>query len=131
VTAEDDRLVRLTEICSALPEAEREYNGQHAGFRVRRRTFAYYVDDHQGDGILGVLFKAAWGEHEALVASDPERFYRAPYLGHKGWVGLRLDRGPVDWGEVADLVTDSYLLVAPKRLAELVEAGATRPARPG
>jgi predicted DNA-binding protein (MmcQ/YjbR family) len=121
VAAEDDRLVRLTEICAALPEAAREYNGQHATFRVRRRTFAYYLDNHQGDGILGVVFKAAWGEHEALVASDPDRYYRAPYLGHKGWVGLRLDRGHVDWGEVAELVTDSYLLVAPKRLAERVE----------
>ena len=119
---EDERLVRLTQICAALPEATRDYNGQHATFRVRRRTFAYYLDDHHGDGILGVVFKAAWGEHEALVASDPDRFYRAPYLGHKGWVGLRLDRGPVDWEEVAGLVTDSYALVAPKRLVERVEA---------
>jgi predicted DNA-binding protein (MmcQ/YjbR family) len=123
VGGEDERLVRLTHICAALPEATRDYNGQHATFRVRRRTFAYYLDDHQGDGILGVVFKAAWGEHEALVASDRDRFYRAPYLGHKGWVGLRLDRGPVDWEEVAGLVTDSYVLVAPKRLAERLEAG--------
>jgi predicted DNA-binding protein (MmcQ/YjbR family) len=122
VGGEDERLVRLTQICEALPEATRDYNGQHATFRVRRRTFAYYLDDHQGDGILGVVFKAAWGEHEALVASDPDRFYRAPYLGHKGWVGLRLDRGPVDWEEVAGLVTDSYVLVAPRRLADRVEA---------
>jgi predicted DNA-binding protein (MmcQ/YjbR family) len=125
VGGEDERLVRLTQVCATLPESTRDYNGQHATFRVRRRTFAYYLDDHQCDGILGVVFKAAWGEHEALVASDPDRFYRAPYLGHKGWVGLRLDRGPVDWEEVAGLVTDSYALVAPKRLVQLVEAGSS------
>jgi hypothetical protein len=115
------RLERLSGICLALPEAAREDSGRHAAFRVRRRTFAYWLDDHRGDeGIVGLVCKARWGEAEALVAAEPERFYTPAYLGPRGWVGLRLDRAEVDWTEVTDLVTESYLLVAPKRLAALV-----------
>ncbi len=112
-------LERLSEICSALPEAERELSGHHAIFRVRRRTFAYYLDDHHGDGIVGVVFKTP--ANEGLIAAQPDRFYMPSYIGHRGWVGLRLDRGPVDWTEVADFVTDSYIAVAPKRLAAQLE----------
>jgi hypothetical protein len=64
--------------------------------------------------------KAAPGEAEDLIAAHPGRYYRPAYLGHRGWVGLRLDAGPVDWAEVDDLVTDSFLRVAPKRLVALL-----------
>ena len=112
-------LERLSEICAELPEAERELSGRHAGFKVRGRTFAYYLDDHRGnEGIVGVVFKAPAAE--GLIAASPDRFYKAAYLHHRGWVGLRLD-GPVDWTEVADFVADSYLAVAPKRLAAQLE----------
>jgi predicted DNA-binding protein (MmcQ/YjbR family) len=111
---------RLAEICTGLPEAEREVSGAHDVYRVRGRTFAYYLDDHRGnEGIAGVVFKATAGE--GLIAAQPERFYKAAYLHHRGWVGLRLDTGAVDWTEVADFVTDSYLAVAPKRLAAQLE----------
>ena len=108
-------LDRVSGICAELPEAERELSGRHAVFRVRKRTFAYYLDDHHGDGIVGVVFKTPG--NEGLIAASPERFYMPSYIGHRGWVGLRLDVGTVDWTEVADFVTDSYLAVAPKRLA--------------
>jgi hypothetical protein len=117
----DRRLERLTGICADLPESTLDYNGQHATFKVRRRTFAYFLDDHQGDGIVGVVFKAPAGMSQALAAGEPDRFYIPAYIGHHGWLGLRLDRGPVDWSEVGDLVTESYLMVAPKRLAALVQ----------
>ena len=90
-------------------------------FRVRNRTFAYYLDDHHGDGIVALACKAPDGLNEALVAADPERLYQPAYIGPRGWTGLRLDTASVDWAEVADLVTESYLLVAPKRLAGLLE----------
>jgi predicted DNA-binding protein (MmcQ/YjbR family) len=112
---------RTSEICLALPEAEREDSGRHSTFRVRRRTFAYYLDDHQGDGIVGVVFKAPAGMNEALAGGAPDRFYMPAYIAHQGWLGLRLDAGPVDWAEVEDLVAESYALVAPKRLARLIE----------
>ena len=112
-----DALARVSEICAELPEAERETPGRHATFRVRKRTFAYLLDDHHGDGILGVVGKAAPGQAEGMIAADPERYYAPAYLGHRGWIGLRLDTREVDWEDVAGLISDSYLLVAPKRLA--------------
>jgi hypothetical protein len=128
--AEDPRLVRLTAICDALPEATRDYNGRHATFRVRQRTFAYFLDNHRGDeGIVGVACKAHPGENEALVAADPDRYYIPAYVGPRGWVGLRLDTSTVDWQEVAELVTESFALTAPKRLAASVQVpdGERRP----
>jgi hypothetical protein len=64
--------------------------------------------------------KVAAGQSEALIARDPTRFYRPAYMHHHGWVGLRLDRPPVGWQEVEGLLVESYLLVAPKRLAASV-----------
>jgi len=102
---EDRRLVRLTKICLALPEATREIQGAHAGFLVRKKTFAYFLNDHHGDGRVAVTCKVLPGENTALIAAQP-----------KGWVALRLDAGEVDWKEVAELAACSYRLVAPKRL---------------
>jgi predicted DNA-binding protein (MmcQ/YjbR family) len=116
----DPRLERLGAICLDLPEARQEITGRHAAFRVRGRTFAYFLDDHHGDGIVGLNTKAAPGAAEALIAKDPERFYRPAYLGHRGWVGVRLDTGAVDWDEVAGLVVESYRLCAPKSLARAI-----------
>ncbi len=92
---------------------------------MRDRTFAYYLDDHRGDeGITGVVCKVEIGENEALVEAAPDRFYIPAYLGHRGWVGLRLGRAGVNWEEVGSLVVRSYLMVAPKRLARgLLDAG--------
>lgn len=115
--AEDRRLARLSKICLGLPETGRELHGTHAAFIVRGKKFAYFLDDHHGDGMVAVTCRAAPGENTALIASDPDRFYMPSYVGPKGWVALRLDVGPVDWSEVAELVADSYRLIAPKRLA--------------
>jgi phosphoribosylglycinamide formyltransferase-1 len=115
--ARRDRLVRF---CRTLPEATVTADDQHVGFAVGGRTFCWYVDDEHGDGRVAVLCKVAQGENADLVASDPHRFYLPKYVGKRGWVGLRLDRQDVDWGEVAELVADSYRLVAPGRLAGLV-----------
>jgi hypothetical protein len=110
-------------MCLALPEATEERAGRHAAYLVRKKKFAYYLDDHHGDGRLAVTTRAAPGENTALVASDPERYFMPSYIGPRGWVGLYLDVGRVDWDEVDELVLDSYLLVAPKRLAALVDTG--------
>ena len=120
---EDARLTRLSKICLALPEATRQIMGRHAGFYVRKKTFAYFLDDHHGDGIVGINCKVLPGDNTALIAADPRRFYMPAYVGPKGWVGLRLDTGKIDWEQVAELVTHSYRLVAPKRVAASVKAG--------
>ncbi len=114
---EDPRLTRVSALCLALPEAEREDANGHAGFTVRGRRFAWYLADHHGDGVVGLVVKLPPGEQDALLGVDPDRFYFPSYLGARGWIGLRLDRGPVDWGEVEGLVVESFRLVAPKRLA--------------
>lgn len=65
--------------------------------------------------------KAPPGAQEVLVGGDPDRFFVPPYVGHNGWVGVRLDRPGIDWEMVADLVTDSYRMTAPKRLLALLD----------
>lgn len=87
---------------------------------MRKKTFAYYLDDHHGDGIVAVTCKVLPHDNAVLAAADPARFYLPAYLAPRGWVALRLDVGDVDWDEVAELVTGSYRLIAPKRLAALV-----------
>jgi hypothetical protein len=117
---EDQRLTRLTTICLAMPETTRELMGKHAAFQVGKKKFAYFLDNHHGDGIVGITCKVLPGDNTTLIASGPTRFYMPAYVGPRGWVGLRLDVGEVDWEEVEELVTHSYRLVAPKRLASAV-----------
>ncbi len=109
----------MSEICHGLPEATSS-PGQHVGFEVRGRRFAWYLDDHHGDGRLALVCKAPPGENAALAAADRARYFMPSYVGPKGWVGVWLDTGSVDWDRVEALVTDSYRLVAPKRLAREV-----------
>jgi phosphoribosylglycinamide formyltransferase-1 len=116
----EKRRDRLTDLCLELPEASQEQAGSHVVFRVRGRTFAYYLDDHHGDGMIVIHCKGAPGDSAALVEMAPERFHRPAYLGSKGWLGLRLDLERVDWDEVASVVIGSYRLVAPKRLARQI-----------
>ena len=118
----DRRLVRLTKICLALPEVTQQLAGHHVCFLVRKKTFAYYLDNHHGDGIVAVTARVLPGDNEALIAAQPDRFYMPAYIGPRGWVALRLDLGTIDWDEVAELVATSYRLIAPKRLAAVVSA---------
>lgn len=117
---EDPRLSKLTDICLGLPETTRTDSGQHATFLVVKKTFAWFLNDHHGDGIVSVCCKMGLGENEEIVGADPKRFYLPAYIAHRGWVALRLDRGPIDWEEVTELVAGSYSLVAPKKLAKRV-----------
>jgi predicted DNA-binding protein (MmcQ/YjbR family) len=105
--------LRLRAICLALPEAVEKEAWGDPTFRVRDKVFAM---EKRGDGRISVWCKAPPGSQTVLVGADSERFFVPPYVGHKGWVGMRLDRNP-DWDEVAALVRRSYRLIAPKRLA--------------
>ena len=118
VAKEDRRLTRLDKICMALKDVTRENHGSHASFRIRKKPFVYFMNDHHGDGIVSVSCKAFPGDNTALAASQPERFYLPAYIGPRGWVALRLDIGEIDWEEVSELVSASYDLIgAPKRSA--------------
>jgi len=132
--SEDRRLVRLTKLCLTLPEAERELAFSNARFHVRGKTFAWYLDDHHGDGIVSVSCKMALGENREVSALDPARFYLPAYMASKangGWIAMRLDRGTIDWSEVSELVTASYRLIAPKRLAAPGQSTTARQRRGG
>src|SRR5882757_849256 len=102
---------RLRAICLALPEAVEKETWDVPTFRVRDKIFA--MANH-GDGRIAVWCKAPPGSQAVLVGADPQRFFVPPYVGPKGWIGIRLDRR-ADWNEVAALVERSYRLIAPKR----------------
>src|SRR5450755_2210895 len=108
-------LERLSGICLALPESTRELLGDHASFRVKKKVFAYFLNSHHGDGIVSVCARVLPGDNKRLVDSDPKRFYLPAYIGPRGWVGLRLDVGKIDWNEVKELVTGSYQFVTANR----------------
>ncbi len=107
---EDKRLLRLSKICMAFPGATRELQGSHATFRIKKKVFAYFLNDHHSDGIVSVCCKVFAKDNLALIAADPKRFYMPAYIGPRGWVGLRLDVGDVDWEEVEELVKGSHRL---------------------
>lgn len=112
-------MARLREICLALPEAEEKPFGGHVApaFRIRDKMFVMIAEDGSE-----LWVKAGPGVQEALIAEAPDVYFRPPYVGPKGWVGVRLGAGP-DWDEVAELIEDSYRLIAPKRLAARLDAG--------
>jgi predicted DNA-binding protein (MmcQ/YjbR family) len=115
-TREDRRLRLLSAVCLALPDAERTLCGAHADFRVHGKIFAYYLKNHGGDGITAACVKARLGEHVQHVQRAPTRFYLPQFIGRRGWFGVRLDLGDIDWDEVKALVAVSYNLAAPKDL---------------
>jgi predicted DNA-binding protein (MmcQ/YjbR family) len=112
VSAPPATLKRLRAICLRFPEALEAGGVGNPSFKVRDKVFAM---QHGHEGRPSCWVKAAPGMQELLAGHDPERFFRPPYVGQHGWVGVRLD-GSVDWDELADLVEESYRLTAPKRL---------------
>jgi phosphoribosylglycinamide formyltransferase-1 len=105
-------------MCRALPETERRVHVEHADFRVRGKVYAYFLNDHHGDGIVSVCCRSALGENADRVRRDPERFYLPAHIGARGWFGLRLDRGSIDWREVQNVLELSYCLAAPRTLQQ-------------
>jgi hypothetical protein len=109
-------------LCLALPGAtERLSHGEPTWFIGGKKTFVMFADHHHDDR-LAFWCAAPAGAQEMLVAADPERFFRPPYVGMRGWIGVYLDVLNVDWDEIADLIADAYREVAPKRLIAEAEA---------
>ena len=109
-------LPRLRAICLTLPEAEERETWETPTFRIRDKIFAMFRSE---DGVPALWCKAPPGVQAILIGADPKRFFRPPYVGHKGWIGVRLDSG-IDWDEVNDLVRRSYGMTAPKRMAATI-----------
>ena len=119
----DAPLARLRAICLALPEAnERVSHGEPTWFAGKGKVFAMFDDHHHGATHLAVWLPAGLGAQEALIESDPERYFRPPYVGPSGWVGVVLDTRP-DWAKVAWLVEQAYRTVAHPRLVARIARG--------
>lgn len=112
-----EALSRLRTICLALPEAVEKETWEHPTFRIRDKIFAMV---HATDGRLGVWCKAPAGVQAILVEAAPDRFFRPPYVGSKGWIGIWLD--DPDWDEITDIIARSWQMTAPKRLARSTPA---------
>ena len=108
---------RLRAICLALPDTSEKVAWGEPTWRVRGRLFAQLDNHHHGADHLAVWMPAPLGEQESLIFLDPGRFFRPPYVGQRGWVGVRIDRRP-NWTLIASLVKQAYLQVAPPRLRE-------------
>lgn len=118
-----DPVDRLRALCLALPEVtEKLSHGEPTWFV--RKVFVSLADHHHDDH-LAFWCAAPPGVQEELVAAEPERFFRPPYVGGRGWLGVRLDVDP-DWAEIAEIVTDAYLEIAPKKLAAEVRSRTAR-----
>lgn len=115
-------LERLREIATSFPEVtERLSHGAPTFFIRDKRVLTHLFDDHHGDERLALWCAAPPGVQDELVEQEPDRFFVPPYVGHRGWIGLRLDIDP-DWEEVAELLEEAYRLVAPKTLVAKLDA---------
>jgi hypothetical protein len=109
-------LERLRRICLTLPEtSERPSHGAPSFFVRDKKCFLMLLDDHHGDGRFAIWCAAPPGNQELLIAANPGRFFRPPYVGHRGWLGVLLNNG-VDWDELEGIVEDAFASVAPKKL---------------
>jgi hypothetical protein len=115
-------LSRIRQICLDLPETnERLSHGAPTFFVRDKRPFVMVLTDHHGDGRFAIWCAAGDGVQEMLVEADSTRFFRPPYVGHRGWLGVRLDRG-IFWDELAGIIEDAFAEVAPPKLVESARA---------
>ena len=133
-SAASGRLIeRVRKICLALPEAtEKLSHGEPTWFAGKGKVFASIDDHHHGAPHCSVWLPQPLGVQEALVDAQPARFFRPPYVGPSGWVGVVLDTKP-DWGVVAGLIREAYLHVATEKLRRKLaeaEGDAPEPAKP-
>ncbi|HTM16025.1 MAG TPA: MmcQ/YjbR family DNA-binding protein [Terracidiphilus sp.] len=117
-----ERLEKLAKVCMALPGVTKKEMHGHMAFKVGKKTFAYYLNDHRGDGIVSVCCKVLAGDNKRLIDANSRKFYMPAYIGPRGWVALRLDRATVDWNEVRELVRGSWEQMASKKLLREIEA---------
>ena len=115
-------LAHLRKLCLALPEAHEVEAWGEPTFRIKNKIFAMYAsaNNHHGGGRHAVWCKAAAVNQRLMIEAEPKRFFKPPYVGPSGWIGVWLD-GNVDWKELAELLRDGYTLTAPKKLLGLLK----------
>ena len=106
----------LRKLCLSFPEAnERRSHGEPTWFAGKGKVFAMLDNHHHGGAHVSVWLPQPLGVQEMLIECDPEQFFRPPYVGPSGWVGVVLDGKP-DWASVAQLIRDAYVHVATRKL---------------
>jgi predicted DNA-binding protein (MmcQ/YjbR family) len=112
----------VSRLCLAFPGTEEFKSHSSANFRVAGgKTFATYVLNHHGDGRIALWLSAPEGLQDTYVREEPRHFFRPPYVGSRGWLGVRLDKG-IPWKRVTDLVRTAYENVAPPRLRQALQS---------
>jgi hypothetical protein len=120
--ASERQLQRVRKICLSFPEVtERPSHGSPAWFVRDKKTIVMFVDDHHGDGILGVWCAAPPGVQQTMIEEEPDRFFRPPYVGGRGWLGVRLDR-PCPDDELRAILADAFRCIAPNTLVRQLDA---------
>jgi hypothetical protein len=113
-------LQRVRQICAALPETTEKLSHGEPTFFVRKKVFAMFANHHHHDGHIAVWIPASPGIQEMLIEAEPEKFFRPPYVGVRGWVGVELDR--IGDEELAFHLRAAWRLIAPKKLHDLLAA---------
>ncbi len=112
-------LRRVRRLCAALPETMEKLSHGEPTFFVRKKVFAMFANNHHHDGHLAVWLPAPIGIQEMLIASSPEKFFKPPYVGGRGWIGIELNRVSDD--ELDFLLRQAWRMIAPKKLQAEVE----------
>ena len=124
--SKDDLVGRLRALCLALPETgERISHGEPCFFVRDKKLFVMLDNHHHGAEHLGFWCAAPPGTQAEMIAEDPQRFYRPPYVGARGWLGVRLRADGLpdpDWAEIDEIVRDAYRQIAPKSLSAQLDA---------
>jgi hypothetical protein len=113
---------RVRAICTSLPEVTEKLSHGAPSFFVRKQFVMLWPDGHHDHDFPHLWCAAPAGAQSELVRTEPDRFFRPPYVGHRGWLGVRLD-GDIDWDELTAVCTDAYRTVAPKKLVARLDAG--------
>ena len=115
----EKQLERVRRICMALPETMEKLSHGEPTFFVRKKVFAMCSNNHHNDGHIAAWLPAAIGVQEALIKSNPKKFYRPPYVGVRGWIAVELDQ--VNDKELALHVREAWRLIAPEKLHTLLD----------
>jgi len=115
----EEQLERVRRICLSLPETWEKISHGEPTFFVRKKVFAMCSNNHHNDGHIAVTIPAAIGIQAMLIERSPKKFYRPPYVGVAGWVGIELNR--VSDKELALHLHEAWRLIAPEQLHTLLK----------
>lgn len=119
-----EHVERVRQICLALPETMEKLSHGEPTFFVHKRVFAMCSTNHHNDGHFAVVIPAAIGIQGALIEANPKKFYRPPYVGGAGWVGIELPRAKDK--ELAMHLQEAWRLIAPEKLHAALDQGPLR-----